>query len=231
MIYVPAWQNPFQITEIVVRASGDARAMMPELRTAIQQVDPSAPIRAIRTMGDLVSETVAQRRFQMRVSAAFGLSALLLAALGIYGAVAYGVTLRRREIGIRLALGARESQVMRQVTSQGMRPVVVGLVLGLGAALAAGGLVRSVLFGVSPADPVTLGGVAVVLASVAAVACFAPARAATALDPARVLREGRRSTAVGGTGSGRSSRRRRPSGRQTYETSTIRVRGSSTGGV
>ena len=189
MIYVPCWQNPFQITEIVVRTAGETRAIMPELRTAIRQVDPSAPVRAIRTMGDIVSETVAQRRFQMRVSAAFGLSALLLAALGIYGVVAYGVTLRRREIGIRLALGARASQVTGQVTSQGMRPVLVGLVLGLGAALGAGGLVRSVLFGVSPADPLTLGSVAVVLAGVAAVACFAPARAATVLDPARVLRE------------------------------------------
>lgn len=189
MIYVPYWQNPFQVTEIVVRTSADARVLMPALRSAIRQVDPTAPIRAMRTMGDIVAETVAQRRFQMRVSAAFGLSALLLAALGIYGVVAYGVTLRRREIGIRLALGARESQVMRQVTSQGMRPVVVGLMLGIAAAVAAGGLIRTVLFGVSPADPFTLAAVAVVLGGIAAMACFAPARSATRLDPARVLRE------------------------------------------
>jgi predicted permease len=190
MIYVPFWPSPFQVTEIVVRAAAaDPRTVMPALRRALRDVDPSAPIRTMRTMNEIVSETVAQRRFQMRVSAAFGLSALLLAALGIYGVVAYGVTLRRREIGIRLALGARESQVTRQMTSEGIRPVAAGLVVGLVTALAAGGLVRTVLFGVTPTDPFTLGTVVLVLGLVGALACFAPAWSATRIDPARVLRE------------------------------------------
>jgi len=119
----------------------------------------------------------------------FALSALLLAALGIYGVVAYSVVLRRREIGIRLALGAGVREVRGLVLSQGLRPVVVGLAVGLTVALAAGRLIRGVLFGVSPNDPATLAGVAVCLGLVAALGCLLPARGATRLDPMRVLRE------------------------------------------
>lgn len=188
MIYVPFWRIPNTATGIVVRTAGDPRGLMGDLRRAIREAEPAAPIRRMRTMREIVEQTVAQRRFQMRVSAAFGIAALLLAALGVYGVVAYGVTLRRREIGIRLALGASESQVARQVAAEGMRPVAIGLAAGLVASLAAGGAVRGMLFGVVPADPLTLGGVAFTLGLAALLACLLPARSATRLDPAKVLR-------------------------------------------
>src|SRR5205807_4192142 len=105
-----------------------------EVRKAIRAIDPSIPAPKMRTMDEIVSESVAQRRFQMRVAAAFAISALLLAALGIYGVVAYGVALRRRELGIRLALGARASELRRLVVWQGLRPVAMGLACGMAAA-------------------------------------------------------------------------------------------------
>jgi len=120
---------------------------------------------------------------------AFAVSALLLAALGIYGVVAYGITLRRRELGIRIALGARASQVRRMVVWQGLRPVTFGLASGMLVALAAGRLIRSLLFGVSATDERTLGTIAAVLASIAILACLLPAHAVARIDPAGVLRE------------------------------------------
>jgi ABC-type antimicrobial peptide transport system permease subunit len=140
-------------------------------------------------MDDVVGQTVSGRRFQMQIAAAFGISALLLAALGIYGVVGYGVALRRREIGIRLALGARPAQVRRAVMIQGLRPVAAGLIAGLAAALAAGKLIRGLLFGVAPNDPLAMAGVALALLLVAALGCMLPARSATRFDPVHTLRE------------------------------------------
>jgi ABC-type antimicrobial peptide transport system permease subunit len=114
---------------------------------------------------------------------------LLLAALGIYGVVAYGVALRRRELGVRMALGARAAEVRSLVLRRGLEPVFAGLLAGLVAALAAGHLVRSLLFGVAPTDPWTLGGGAATLASVALAACLLPAHRAAMIDPARILRD------------------------------------------
>jgi ABC-type antimicrobial peptide transport system permease subunit len=143
----------------------------------------------MRTMGEVVEESVAQRRFQMRVAMAFAAAAVLLAALGIYGVVAYAVALRRRELGIRMALGARAGEVRRLVLRQGLRPVVLGLCGGLLVAMAAGSLVRSLLFGVAATDVATLATVAITLGVVATLACLMPARSAAAIDPARVLRD------------------------------------------
>jgi putative ABC transport system permease protein len=163
--------------------------MPEEVRKAIRTIDPGIPAPKMRTMDEIVSESVASRRFQMRVAAAFAGSALLLAALGIYGVVAYGVALRRRELGIRVALGARASEVRRLVLWTGLRPVMIGLAGGMVAALAAGGLVRTLLFGVSATDGLTLAAVAASLALVATAACLAPAWSASRVDPSRVLRE------------------------------------------
>jgi putative ABC transport system permease protein len=185
MIYVPYWKQAFQATELVVRGTVQPE----EVRKVIRAIDPSIPAPKMRTMEELVSESVASRRFQMRVAAAFAGSALLLAALGIYGVVAYGVTLRRRELGIRVALGARSREVRRLVMWTGMRPVAIGLVVGIAAAMAAGGLVRTLLFGVTATDGLTLASVAASLALVAMVACLAPAWSASRVDPSRVLRE------------------------------------------
>jgi len=189
MIYTPFWKQAFQATELVVRAAGGKSVVPEEVRKTIRAIDPALPAPKMRTMGDLVEDSVSARRFQMRVAAAFAGSALLLAALGIYGVVAYGVSLRRRELGIRMALGAHAREVRRMVVSQGLRPVLLGLVCGMAAALAAGGLVRTLLFGVSATDGLTLGAVGAGLAFVAIAACLAPAWSASRIEPADVLRE------------------------------------------
>ncbi|MGA7241165.1 MAG: FtsX-like permease family protein [Bryobacteraceae bacterium] len=116
---------------------------------------------------------------------AFGIAALLLAALGIYGVVAYGISLRRREMGVRMALGARAAQVRAMVLIRGIRPVAAGLAIGL----ATGRLIHTLLFGVAPSDALTLARVVAALACVAILACLLPARAAARIDPARVLRD------------------------------------------
>ena len=189
LLYVPYWKFPSQVSEIVVRSTGDPRSLPEQIRRAIRAIDSGIPAPKMRTMNEIVSESVAQRAFQMRVAAAFGVAALLLAALGIYGVVAYGVTLRRRELGIRMALGARAGEVRRFIVWQGLRPVAIGLACGLAAALAAGGLVRGLLFGVQATDGATLSAVAAGLGIVATVACLLPAHSAARIEPSRVLRE------------------------------------------
>jgi putative ABC transport system permease protein len=180
---------PTPCAGLVVRSSGDPRALAADLRRVLQSLDSGIPAPKMRTMGEIVEESVAQRRFQMRVAVAFAGAALLLAALGIYGVVAYGITLRRRELGIRMALGARAAEVRRLVLAQGLRPVLLGLAGGMAIALAAGSLVRSLLFGIAATDGMTLATVIAVLASVATLACLMPALSAAAIDPARVLRD------------------------------------------
>jgi predicted permease len=189
MIYIPFWQQTRQVSKILIRAAGDPHAFAGDVRGIVREIDPGIPAPRFRTMGEIVEESVAQRRFQMRIAAAFAASALLLAALGIYGVVAYGITLRRRELGIRMALGARTAEVRRLVIAQGLRPVVLGLGAGLVVAVATGSLVRALLFGISATDGLTLGAVAALLGAVATAACVIPAHSAARIDPARVLRD------------------------------------------
>jgi putative ABC transport system permease protein len=142
----------------------------------------------MKTMQRIISDSVSERRFQTTLLAAFALAALLLAAVGIYGVISYSVNRRRNEIAIRMALGARSAEVNRMVLGQGMRPVATGLVMGIGVALALGRLLKAMLFEIRPADPLVLAGVVMVLGGAAALACFAPARRATRIDPAISLR-------------------------------------------
>lgn len=189
LVYAPFWKFAYQVSGLVVRSSADSAALPEEVRRTLQSIDSGIPAPRMRTMGELVAESVSGRRFQMDVAVAFAISALLLAALGIYGVVAYGITLRRRELGIRIALGARAGQVRRLVVWQGLRPVAIGLASGMLVALAAGRLIRSLLFGVSATDEWTLGTIALVLASIAVLACLLPAHAVARINPAGVLRE------------------------------------------
>jgi predicted permease len=188
IVYVPFWKSG-NVSDLVVRCAGDPLAMEETIRRAIQSLASGVPAPRMRTMQEMVDRSVARRRFQMEVAGGFGIAALLLAALGIYGVVAYGVALRRRELGVRMALGARAAEVRWLVLRRGLRPAMAGLFAGLVAALVAGHLVRSLLFGVVPADPWTLGGAAATLASVALAACLWPAHRAAAIDPARILRD------------------------------------------
>ena len=139
-------------------------------------------------MQRIISDAVSERRFQTALLAGFAVAALFLAVVGIYGVISYSVNRRRNEIAIRMALGAHASDVSRMVLLQGMRPVAAGLVIGIAVALALGRLLQALLFEIRPGDPWVLASVVLVLGASAALACFAPARRATRVDPAISLR-------------------------------------------
>jgi ABC-type antimicrobial peptide transport system permease subunit len=151
-------------------------------------MDPTVPLYQVRTLEQVVAESTATQRFSMLLQTLFALLALSLAAVGLYGVLAFTVARRTSEIGVRMALGARRSDVRRMVVRQGMGIVAVALGLGVLGALAGGRLLASLLFGVSPADPVTYTTVVGVLLVVALVACWVPARRASGVDPAEALR-------------------------------------------
>jgi putative ABC transport system permease protein len=186
--YFPYWYRNRLAMNVVLRTSSDPRSVAPAVRSAVWNIDPDTVVGEIRTMENVVSSSVGQNRFQVILIAGFAASALLLSCLGIYGVVSWSVTRRRNEIGVRMALGATSGNVQRMVVAQGLRPVLAGLALGIAAALASGRVLSSLLFGVSPRDPWTIGTVVVVLATVAALACYIPARRTTLADPLDALR-------------------------------------------
>jgi putative ABC transport system permease protein len=188
MIYRPYWDWPPRQVMLVARAAGDPRSIAATIRAAIRSVDPDVPIPEMHTMQEILEDSVAQRRFQMLLSAAFAATALLLAALGIYGVVSYAVARRTNEMGVRKALGARPWDLSRMVLGQALTPVAAGLALGIASALAAGRLVGSLLYEVSTRDPLIVAVVAGLLAAVAVAACWIPTRRATKVDPMEALR-------------------------------------------
>ncbi|HLM99195.1 MAG TPA: ABC transporter permease [Bryobacteraceae bacterium] len=188
MVYLPYWDRARSNASLVVRTAMDSRAIAAAVRAEIWKIDPEVPVPAMRTMDQVVSDSVGQRRFQMSLLASFAAGALLLASLGIYGVVSYSVSRRRNEIGIRIALGARGGDVYRMVLRQGLAPVALGLIAGVAVALAAGRILSSLLFQVSPTDPFTIGAVTILLAAVAVVACSVPAVRAMRVEPMKALR-------------------------------------------
>ncbi len=187
-VYVPYWQDTRYTVSVAVRTALPASTAGTALRAAVRQLDPEMPAPVIRTMDERMAESVAPRRFQMTLVLLFGAAALLLASLGIYGVVAYSVGQRTSEMGIRMALGARPGAISGMVLRQGMAPVLAGLAAGVAGSLALGQLLGSLLFGVKATDPATMAGVVLVLAAVAALASWVPARRATRIDPAVALR-------------------------------------------
>jgi putative ABC transport system permease protein len=173
----------------VVRSNVPLATLAPQFRSAVRQLDASLPIVGLRTMDDVVAASVAQPRFLMVLLAVFAGLALLLAAVGTYGVLAYYVSERRQEIGIRMALGADRARILRLVLVRGLALSGIGLIVGLGGAAALGRVMASLLFGVAPTDPGTLAAVAVVIAVAAAAACAIPAWRATRVDPLVVLRD------------------------------------------
>jgi predicted permease len=187
-IYLPFWERDRQEMSLAVRTAIDPLGVATAIRQTIRSVDPELPVPQFSTMNQLMDDSVAHRRFQVRMVALFGGVALLLASLGVYGVVSYTVAQRTGELGIRLALGANPKEIGRLVLRQGMTPVIQGLGVGLVVALALGRIIDSLLFGVSAHDPLTIGPVIVLLASVAVFACWVPARRTMRIDPIQALR-------------------------------------------
>jgi putative ABC transport system permease protein len=173
---------------LLVRTSSDPMSLVSAARSAIHSIDPDEPMASVATMEDVVSASFARSRFTMIVLGMFAALALLLAAVGIYGVVAYSVAQRTSEIGIRVAMGAQRRDVLRLILIQGGRLILIGVALGLASALAITRAMSSLLFGVSAADPLTFAGVAGLLMGVAFFACYVPARRAMRVDPLIALR-------------------------------------------
>jgi putative ABC transport system permease protein len=187
-LYIPAAQFAYPAYSLVVRASADPATLTRALRGAAEQSAPGIMLTDVRTLDAVFAESLAQRRFAMLLVGCFAAAALLLAAVGLYGVIAYGVSQRAHEIGIRLALGARSADVLRLVIREGVTLTLVGLVVGTSAGVALSGLLRRQLYDVSPADPVTYAGIAALLVLVAIAASWVPAYRASRVEPVRALR-------------------------------------------
>jgi len=186
--YWPQDQNPSGTMSVVVRASGNPMSLAPTIQKEVSALDPELPVFQVRSMTEVMGESVARRRLALVLLAVFAGLALLLASIGIYGVTSYSVNQRQQEIGLRMALGARRSQVLQLVLRQGMSLTLAGLGIGLLAALGLTRLIGSLLFEVRAADPLALGGAALLLAAVALLAILVPAGRATRVDPVVTLR-------------------------------------------
>jgi ABC-type antimicrobial peptide transport system permease subunit len=189
MIWVPLSQAPFKFTSVSLRVHPGAEAAVTrEARIALAATSPHLMVRKTTTLRDQVDQTTARERLLLSLSSSFGGIALLLAAVGLYGTLAYAVARRTREIGVRLALGARPGSVLRLVVGESFKLVLAGMLSGVPLALAAGYVMRGFLFGVTPYDLSTLIGAGVLLSVVALLAALAPARRAARVDPIVALR-------------------------------------------
>ncbi|PYV83033.1 MAG: ABC transporter permease [Acidobacteria bacterium] len=195
-LYVPIDQmtmppgNPFRSfpMTLVVRSSSNPASIVGAVTNAVHEVDAAVPVRDVLTLDDLVTNSLSQQRFNLSLLGAFAVLALILAAIGIYSVLSYSVRRRVQEIGIRLALGARLSDVLRMVIVEGMKPTLLGVTVGIVGALALGRVMSSLIYGVKPTDPLTFLAVAAVLAMVALLATFIPAYRAAKVDPMVALR-------------------------------------------
>jgi len=186
--YLSYRQMPRPTMALVLRGSLDPSSLAAALRQAVREVDPALPVFDVRTMEARLSDSLAGRRFNLFVLGSFAALALALAGVGIYGVIAYLVTERTREIGIRMALGAQRRSVLSLVVGQGMRLAVLGIGIGLAAALALSRVLRTLLFEITPTDPLTFATIPLVLAAVALIACWLPACRAARVDPMEALR-------------------------------------------
>jgi putative ABC transport system permease protein len=187
-VYVPMAQGYARSMDLVIRTSSDPASLTRSVRSQIQAMDRGLPFYDVHTLEAQVARTLATRRLTNQLLLSFAVTALLLAAIGIYGVMALGVADRVHEFGIRLALGAAPIDVLSMVFRQGIRLVALGVTIGAAASLALTKTIAALLFGVTPLDPATFAVVAIVIATVSIAACYLPARRATATDPLAALR-------------------------------------------
>jgi len=187
-MYVPIGRLPVGIVGVVARSRAPG-ALLPELRQTILGIDPDLPPTLLSPMAPLMDETIRTQRMLMIVLGLFAALALVLSIIGVYGVMSYSVTQRRREIGIRVAVGARLDQILALVLGESLRLAALGVAIGVAASLAAARLLRGLIFGVSESDPMTLVAVAALLVVVTVAASFVPAWRATRVDPMEALRD------------------------------------------
>jgi putative ABC transport system permease protein len=187
-MYLPNLQSPNPGMTVLVRTSGPPLGMAAAVRDQVWAIDKNVPVTNVQTMEQVFGTSVAQPRFSMLVVGLFAALALLLASVGIYGVMAYSVSRRAHEIGVRMALGARTGQVLSLVLKEGLTLTLFGIAIGLGGAFALTRVMSTLLFEVSAKDPFTFAGVSILLAAVALLACYVPARRATKVDPLVALR-------------------------------------------
>jgi putative ABC transport system permease protein len=188
-IYLPVFQGPPYASVLFLRTHANPGTLGDQIRTEVQSVDSNLPLFSVRTLDEVVARSMAERRFALEILALFAAVALLLAAIGIYGVMSYAFSRRIHELGIRIALGAQRSDILRMALSEGMTLVLFGLVAGVIGAMVLTRYLRSLLFNVTATDPLVFVSIAALLAAVALLACYIPARRATRVDPLVALRE------------------------------------------
>jgi ABC-type antimicrobial peptide transport system permease subunit len=187
-VYSPELEDADAALSFVLRVTGEPAGLVAAVRGAVAEVEPNQPIHNVMTMEQRLANTTTSRRLNAALLGSFAGVALLLAVVGIYGVMSYAVTQRRREIGVRMALGAQRKDVLGIIIRHGLRLTLAGVVIGLGAALALTRYLSSLLYSVTTTDPLTYGVLSVLLLGVALLACCVPARRATQVDPIEALR-------------------------------------------
>jgi ABC-type antimicrobial peptide transport system permease subunit len=187
-VYVPYTQSPWRLNHLVLHTQGEPSALAASLRAAVAEIDPDVRVSHVATVGELASEALKQPRFQVTLVGAFAVVALLLGAVGIFGVVSFATARRSRELGVRMALGARGADVQRLVVGETLRTVGIGIVVGVAGAIAGARLLEALVYGVSARDPLTYVVVPLVVVCVAVLAALIPARRAARVDPVSVLR-------------------------------------------
>jgi predicted permease len=188
MAYYPHSQSPQPLSNFVVRFNGAPSAVVPQVRRAIREVNRNLPIDEVLSLSEHIDRSLVRQKLVARLASFFGLLALLLACVGLYGVLSYSVALRTSEIGIRMALGAGTADVLKLVLKNGVALTLIGVALGVSGAFALTRVIAGLLFGVKPTDPITFVAVSAAMIVVALIACFIPARRATKVDPLVALR-------------------------------------------